>query len=89
QVHGQYYMMFGQVFWAIGASMMVLGVLVWLPREVILAFALLVVVGHNFVDGTKPEQFGNLAGVWNVLHVPGQVWLADHLVMFTAYPLVP
>jgi uncharacterized membrane protein len=86
---GQFYMIFGQVFWAIGASMVVLSALVWLPRAAVLAFALLLIVGHNAFDGYKPEQFGALAWLWNVLHVQGAVWLSDRVMLMTAYPLVP
>jgi uncharacterized membrane protein len=41
---------FGQVIWAIGMSMITLSVLVQLPRIAILAFGLVLVLGHNLFD---------------------------------------
>jgi uncharacterized membrane protein len=41
---------FGQVIWAIGASMITLAILVQLPRAAILAFGVLLVFGHNLFD---------------------------------------
>ncbi len=89
KVHGQFYMIFGQVFWAIGASMVVLGILVWLPRAALLVIALLLIEGHNAFDSLTPDLFGNLAWLWKVLHVPAPVWITDHLAINTQYPLVP
>src|SRR5262245_60470387 len=39
-----------QVIWAIGVSMIILGVLVRLPLSLILAFGMLVFLGHNLLD---------------------------------------
>jgi uncharacterized membrane protein len=39
-----------QVIWAIGASMILLGLLVLLPYRVIFAIGLLIVAGHNIMD---------------------------------------
>ncbi len=93
--NGDSYMIFGQVFWAIGASMIVLAALVWLPRAAILFFALLLIEGHNAFDDVSPHEFGSLsgvdslAGVWKILHVQGVVQLSPRLAIITAYPLIP
>src|SRR6476619_7193648 len=39
-----------QVIWAIGISMILLGLLVNLPWKVILAIGLIIVLGHNLID---------------------------------------
>jgi uncharacterized membrane protein len=88
-VHGKVYQIFGQVFWAIGASMVVLSVLVWLPRAALLMFALLLIEGHNAFDEFTPALFGSWAGLWHVLHVPAQVHLTNRVILSTAYPLIP
>jgi uncharacterized membrane protein len=75
-----------QVIWVIGASMVVLAGLVYLPRGAIAAFGLALVLGHNLADGIAPERFGGLAVLWRLLHVPGP--LGD-LPVFLLYPLVP
>jgi uncharacterized membrane protein len=73
-----------QVIWAIGASMVVLAGLIHLPRPAIAGFGLLLVLGHNLLDGITPESLGALAPLWHVLHVPGELGLVS-----LRYPLVP
>src|SRR5215475_6188166 len=59
-----------QVIWAIGCSMLVLAALIWLPRRIIAAFAIAMILLHNALDGVQPAQFGHLEWLWKVLHVP-------------------
>ncbi len=75
-----------QVIWVIGASMVVLSGLVYLPRAAIAAVGLTLVLGHNALDGIQPESFGGLAVLWRLLHVPGPL---GELPVFLLYPLVP
>jgi len=55
-----------QVIWAIGVSMVLLGILVLLPYKLIFAIALIIVIGHNLMDyqsissGLKGSTFANL-----------------------------
>jgi uncharacterized membrane protein len=76
------------VIWTLGVSMMVLALLVHLPRWAVGAFGLVMVLGHNLLDGVSPEQFGAWAPLWMLLHkqAPTEVW---GLKVFVAYPLVP
>ena len=60
-----------QVIWAIGASMVVLAGLVHLPRPLILAVALAMIVGHNAFDGLSAESLGAAGWIWHLLHQPG------------------
>jgi len=69
-----------QVIWAIGASMVVLSGLVFLPTSAVAAFGIAVIAGHDLLDGITPERFGNAAWLWAVLHVPR---------FPVIYPLVP
>jgi uncharacterized membrane protein len=75
-----------QVIWAIGASMVVLAGLIYLPRPAIAGFGVLLVLGHNLLDGITPESLGALAPLWRVLHVPGAL---EVVPVFIRYPLVP
>jgi uncharacterized membrane protein len=75
-----------QVIWAIGASMVVLAGLTYLPRAAIAAFGLTMVVGHNLLDGIAPAALGALAPLWHVLHVQGPLGVVP---VFVTYPLVP
>lgn len=74
------------VIWALGWSMVILSPLVFLSRHVIAAIALVMIFGHNLLDGLRPESFGALAPLWHVLHVPGFAIPGFALV---GYPLIP
>jgi uncharacterized membrane protein len=73
-----------QVIWAIGASMIALAALVRLPRWALGAVAVLMIGGHNLLDGVSPETFGQWAWLWNIAHVQGRTSFA-----FVLYPLIP
>jgi uncharacterized membrane protein len=83
------YRMTAGVIWVIGASMVALAALVWLPRWAIAAVALAMIAGHNLFDGVRAEQLGQGAALWHVLHQPGFVHLGDQVSVFVLYPLVP
>jgi uncharacterized membrane protein len=66
-----------QVIWAIGISMVLLGLLIRLPLNVILITGLIIVFGHNLLD--IPESApGFKAGFW---------WDLLHHGFFAAYPI--
>jgi len=68
-----------QVIWAIGISMVLLGLLIHLPYKFILALGLLIVLGHNLLD--IPESVpGFKAGFW---------WDLLHSGRFALYPFAP
>ena len=75
-----------QVIWAIGASMMVLAGLVRLPRPAIAGVGLLLVAGHNLLDGISPGSLGAWAPLWMMLHVRGQLGVVP---VDLVYPLLP
>src|SRR5215216_3523638 len=50
--------LFLQVIWAIGVSMIALAALVHLPRHVIAVFSLVMICGHNLLDGIEPQSLG-------------------------------
>lgn len=75
-----------QVIWAIGISMIVLAGLIHLPRPATAAFGLVLVLGHNLLDGVAPEALDAWGPLWRILHVPGPLGVAP---MFVLYPLIP
>jgi uncharacterized membrane protein len=77
------------VIWAIGASMIALAALVYLPRIAIAAVALGLIAGHNLLDGIRAEDLGSVSWVWHLLHQPGLVRLGNGASIFVLYPLVP
>jgi uncharacterized membrane protein len=76
--------LFLQVIWALGVSMIVLAALIYLPVGEIAAYSLLIICGHNLLDGLDPQAFGEWAPLWSLLHVSQPIPHA-----FVAYPLVP
>ena len=55
-----------------------------LPVRVVGTIGLVMIVGHNLLDGISPQQFGAWAPLWNVLHVQGPIALG-----YLLYPLIP
>jgi uncharacterized membrane protein len=78
-----------QVIWVIGASMVVLAGLVFLPRWAIAGIGLAMIAGHNLFDGVLAEQFGQVGFVWNLLHQPGLLHVGSGTRLFALYPLIP
>jgi uncharacterized membrane protein len=72
------------VIWALGCAMIVLAALVWLPVRAVLAFGLIMVAGHNLLDGVRSAN-----PLWVILHSPGFVVNHPGFVVFAAYPLIP
>jgi uncharacterized membrane protein len=68
------YLIFAQVIWVIGAAMILLAGLVFLPRWITLALGIAIIAGHN---GLAPS----IPALTTVALIPD--WL------FVAYPLIP
>ncbi|MGH8627876.1 MAG: DUF1624 domain-containing protein, partial [Gammaproteobacteria bacterium] len=75
--------------WALGCSMVMLGGLVYLPRALIAAFAVLLIVGHNLFDGLRAEDLKAWGPLWAILHTGEDIALTSTLTIDPYYPLVP
>ena len=77
-----------EVIWAIGISMVILGIMVWLPFEIILAIGLLIILGHNALDFYERGKTTFGAG-YDMLHRVGfhPLWGKHNLFIF--YPFLP
>lgn len=82
---------FLQVLWVIGIAMIAMAGLIWLSYRNILIISLLMIFGHNLLDGISPEQFGSFDWLWNVLHVRGWIPLNEDgsFGIFMVYPAIP
>ncbi|WP_296271315.1 DUF1624 domain-containing protein [Pseudomonas sp. UBA6323] len=78
-----------QVIWAIGLSMLALSLLLWLPRALLAVLGLLLVTGHNLLDGLHFGVESAMHIPWAVLHDRGWIELSDNLRLRTSYPLLP
>jgi len=79
----------GGIIWVIGACMVLMAALVYLPRAGLVAFALVLISGHNLLDGVRPEDLGAASGLWHVLHQPGRIALGGGFTAYVLYPIVP
>jgi uncharacterized membrane protein len=79
-----------QVIWAIGWSMVAMAALIYVPWRWLLAGSLAMVALHNTLDGVKPEAFGSLGWLWQILHVPFAFFpLPFGMTAMLLYPLIP
>lgn len=72
------------VLWALGWALVALAAMVWLPVRAIIAIGVLMVAGHNLLDGVRSAN-----PLWRILHAPGVVFDISGHVVFAAYPLIP
>lgn len=77
-----------QVIWAIGLSMVVMSVLIFLRYYVLLCMGLLIVFGHNLLDGITMPSNDLLSFLWAVFHEFHIFDIGDHKVGLL-YPFLP
>jgi uncharacterized membrane protein len=72
------------VIWALGWAMIALAGLVWLPAWVVTTVGIVMIAGHNLLDGIRSTN-----PVWAILHAPGFVVNEPGFVVFVSYTLIP
>ncbi|WP_242116968.1 DUF1624 domain-containing protein [Sphingomonas lacusdianchii] len=77
-----------QVIWAIGLSMIVLAGLIRLPHAVIAAIGVAIVAGHNLLDPIVLPPEHPFYALWSLLHERGTITLGGLPIRFS-YPLLP
>ena len=78
-----------QVIWAIGLSMLALSVLIWLPRALMVTLSLLIIGGHNLLDSLSAAKDSFWHIPWAVLHDRGWIEVSESLRLRTSYPVLP
>ena len=71
--------------WSLGVSMMVLAALIHLPSKLILAISIIIIFGHNLLDGIHFEN----SVVWSILHEFNIFKLGNGYNFIVGYPLIP
>lgn len=84
-----YSMLILQVIWAIGISMFLLGLLIWLPFPLLLGLGLIIVLGHNSLDFYESSHKGNFSFIYTLIHRQGGVPLTEGHVLDIFYPFLP
>jgi uncharacterized membrane protein len=83
------FLLFMQVIWAIGWSMIGLAALIWAPRLAVLAIGVAIIAGHNLLDPIQPDQLGSLSMLWTFLHEGGLVPNFERPIGLVPYPIIP
>lgn len=78
----------GQVIWALGACMIALAGLVFLPPVASVILGLVTVLGHDALDGVDAKATAH-PWLWEILHTGGPIEYAPGHTFYVAYPLVP
>jgi uncharacterized membrane protein len=84
-----YHLLYGDVLWALGWSMVVLAGLVWLPMWSIVTIGIAMVALHNLLDRVQADSFGSFRWVWAVLHTGDILEPRPGFHFVPGYPLVP
>lgn len=77
-----------QTLWAIGISMAILGLMIWLPFYVILITGSVIVLGHNTIDFAEAGHTGGFPFWWHLLHKQGDIALWGGHRLFIFYPFL-
>lgn len=78
-----------QTIWAIGMSMLILGLLSWLPFTAILALGIIIVFGHDALDFAEKTHGPVYPFWWNFIHRPSFYPLGGGHTLGFFYPFLP
>lgn len=81
--------MYLQVIWAIGISMIALAALIALPKNIRWCLALLIIFTHNLLDPISFKDMPNIQPLWNILHERGWIVIHEQFKLRTSYPILP
>ncbi|MBZ5491613.1 MAG: heparan-alpha-glucosaminide N-acetyltransferase domain-containing protein [Acidobacteriia bacterium] len=83
------------VIWGIGWCMVLLAGLIFLPTRALVAFGLIIVLGHNILDRSLPSLYAMLqtshwSWLWQVLYFGGPIQIGEHgPILFVLYSIFP
>jgi uncharacterized membrane protein len=78
-----------QVIWAIGFSMVCLSFLIYLPKKVLLVIGIILIAGHNLLDGIVTEGQSLQSIIWYVLHQEQFLVINPNQLIVLKYPVIP
>ncbi len=77
-----------QVIWAIGISMIVLAALIYIKWYFVFLMGIVLIAGHNLLDGVHVAGNGGLSLLWSLLHEPAR-FTYGRFTINVLYPLLP
>jgi uncharacterized membrane protein len=84
-----YHLLYGDVLWALGWSMVAMAGLVFLPTRLISAVGISMIAVHNIFDGLQADSFGSFRWLWALLHSGDILEPLPGVHFIPGYPLVP
>lgn len=81
-------MFFFITIWALGLSMIILAALIHLPKKLILGISVVIILGHNLLDGVHVPGSSLEAFGWSLLH-DQQFFMWHKEILLVGYPIVP
>lgn len=83
-----YHIIFLQTIWSIGISMMLLGVIIYLPYKAIFTIAAVILVGHNAMDYYEATHAATLPLWYDFLHKPAAFPIGKEHFVSIVYPFL-
>jgi uncharacterized membrane protein len=77
------------VLWLFGMCMILLSALIYLPNRVLLILGLIIVVGHNLLDGVTIGSTSLWFAPWTILMRVGFLPVTPDMAFVISYPVVP
>jgi uncharacterized membrane protein len=84
QFNFDYHVTIVNVLCALGWSMIVLSVLVYLPAWAVTTFGVVMIATHNLLDSISSTN-----PLWSILHSPNIIYSSPGHTVLVAYPLIP
>lgn len=78
-----------QVIWAIGLSMVALAGLIGLSQKWLWGISLSIIFGHNLLDQVSFPHLSIVQNLWFILHERGWIEFGDLIHFRTSYPVLP
>jgi uncharacterized membrane protein len=78
-----------QVIWAIGLSMVFLSMIIYLPKKLSLIIGVLIVAGHNLLDGIVTAGMDPASILWYIFHQDIFLPLSSTKMVVFHYPVLP
>lgn len=78
-----------QVIWCIGLCMLALSALIYLPRALQIAVAIIIIFGHNLLDGVTLSEQSPFFPIWAILHQRAYLAPIDGIKIHVTYPVLP
>ena len=78
-----------QVIWAIGLSMVFLSAIIYIPKKLSLLLGILIVLGHNLLDGIVTQGTDPASVLWYIFHQDQFLTLSSTKMVIFHYPVLP